>query len=298
MRFCIALILMLAPAFGRGRSEDARRDNARYEDMRANGPDDIKAMLKKGESLIHAGQLAKAQSFFENALAKIPNNPDVSFNLGMVFFLQLKWPKAIENYSKSLSVKPDQIDPLYYLAQAYYHNSEPKLALKTIAHAAELAPGNPDVCQEYGEYLAETPGKREEGLKWLEKAQTVNPGQDRIDFDIGLAQFNLHDFVNRNDYKGAIVSLQAALKKDPTNGEAAFLLAECWSALSEWERARDNFEYAFSHGYSSTSAFYGLGTALVQLGNYEGAIAPLKKALLLDHRCTRYTSSSIKHCAI
>ena len=95
--------------------------------------------------------------------------------MGMVFFLQHNWPKAIENYQKSLHVKPDHVDPLYYMAQAYYQTSKLNLARETIARAAALAPNNPDVCQEYGEYLAATRDTREEGLKWLKKARTLNP---------------------------------------------------------------------------------------------------------------------------
>jgi tetratricopeptide (TPR) repeat protein len=253
----ITFLLMLAPAYPQG-------------------PDGVTSLLSQGEALVHDGQLVQAQEFFENALLKFNDNPDLAFDLGMVFFLQHNWPKAIENYQKSLRVKPDQIDPLYYMAQAYHQSSEFNLARQTIARAAALAPDNPDVCQEHGEYLAEMPEAREEGLKWLEKARTLNPELDRIEFDIGMARFNL------NGFEEAAASLQAALKKDPANGEAAFLLAESRSALGEWEEARDNYKYALSHGYPSGGARYGLGTALVQLGSYEAALAPLADALKLD----------------
>jgi tetratricopeptide (TPR) repeat protein len=162
------------------------------------------------------------------------------------------------------------------MAQAYHQSSEPNLARETIARAAALAPDNPDVCQEYGEYLAERRDRSTEGLKWLEKARALNPDMERIDFDIGMAQFDL------NDLRGAVVSFQAVLKKDPANGEAAYYLGESLSGIGDWEKARDNYNYAFSHGYSSGPAYYGLGTTLVQLGSYEAALAPLKNALELD----------------
>ncbi len=259
-----------------GRLEDAQRETKLYEEMKAKGPDEVTPLLNQGEALVHAGQLVLAQEFFEKALLGFPNNPDLSFDLGMVFFLQHNWAKAIENYKKSLLVKPNQIDPLYYMAQAYYQSSQPNLARETIARAAELAPDNPDVCQEYGEYLIDRMDRSTEGLKWLEKARALNPDLGRIDFDIGMAQFDL------NDLRSAAVSFQAALKEDPASGEAAYFLGESLSGIGDWEKARDNYYYALSRGYSSGSVYYGLGTALVELGSYEAALAPLKNALELD----------------
>jgi tetratricopeptide (TPR) repeat protein len=253
----IALLLMLEPAF-------------------AQTPDKVTPLLNRGEALIHAGQLVQAQAFFERALLRFPENPALSFDLGMVFFLQRNWPKAIENYRMSLLVRPNQVDTLSYLAQAYYQSSELNLARETIARAAAMAPDNADVCQEYGEILAETEDNRTDGLKWLQKARTLDPLLGRIDLDIGQTYLELKDMQN------AALSLQAALKKDPANGEAAFFLGESRLGLGDWEKARDNFNYALSHGYSSGAAYYGLGMALVQLGSYEGALAPLKKALELD----------------
>jgi tetratricopeptide (TPR) repeat protein len=162
------------------------------------------------------------------------------------------------------------------MAQAYYMNSDLKLAQKTIARAAALAPDNPDVCQKYGEYLTETLETRKEGLQWLEKARSLKPSLEQIDFDIALAQFHLKNL------QGAAAGFEAALKKDPANGEAAFFLGESWSMLGDWKKARDNYDYAFSHGYSSALAYFGLGRSLVQLGSYEAALAPLQHALDLE----------------
>lgn len=256
MRIFIAVLLMSAPTF-------------------AQAPDRVTRLLNQGEALVHDGQLIQAQEFFEMASLKFPKNPDLAFDLGMVFFLQKNWSKAIENYQKSLRVKPDQVDPLYYMAQAYYQSSQLNLAREAIARAAALAPDNPDVCQEYGEYLAERTDRRTEGLKWLEKARALNSDLGRIDFDIGLAQFNL------NALQDATGSFQAALKKDPANSEAACYLGDSWSGLGAWEKARYYYSYALSHGYSSGPAYFGLGTALVELGSYEAALAPLQRALEL-----------------
>src|SRR5215469_16722877 len=99
MRAVIIFLLVLRPTFGQA-------------------PDAVTSLLNQGEALVHDGQLVQAQEFFEKALLRFPHNPDLAFDLGMDFLLQHNWPKAIENYQKSLRLKPKQVDPLYYLAQA------------------------------------------------------------------------------------------------------------------------------------------------------------------------------------
>jgi len=223
MRMFVAFLLMLAPTF-------------------AQAPDEVTPLLKQGETLIHAGQLVQAQEFFENAQRKFPDNADISFDLGTAFFLQHNWQKAIENFQKILLVKPNQTDALFYLAQAYYQNSDLARARVTIARAAELTPDNPYICQKYGEYLATTNNGEEdqgrEGIKWLKKARSLNPNLERIDYDLGMTE------LSEKDIPDAAASFEEALKKDPANGKVAFLLAETRSLMGEWEKAHDELHAA------------------------------------------------------
>jgi tetratricopeptide (TPR) repeat protein len=242
--------------------------------MAGQAPADLAAVLKKGAKLVDANQLAAAQDLYEKALRSSPDDPDLLFDLGMVYFRRRNWSKAVENYKSSLSTRPERIKPLFYLAEAYFMESDLDRARQTIAQAASIAPNDAQVCQKYGEYLSVTLETRKEGLSWLEKARRFNPGLVRIDFDIGKTRFELTDF------QSAASSFGAALKKDSSNGEAAFYLAESWANLGDWEKARDFYAYTLAHGYANGPAYYGLGRAQVELGEFEAAVGPLQHAIV------------------
>jgi len=170
------------------------------------------------------------------------------------FFFSIYWAKAIENYKKSLLVKPNQIDPLYYMAQATIRVTNLILARETIARAAELAPDNPTFARSTAstsstEWIGST-----EGLKWLEKARALTPiWADRLRYWHGANSI-------LNDLRSAAVSFQAALKEDPASGEAAYFLGESLSGIGDWEKARDTTTTLSRVEYSSGSVYYGLGT--------------------------------------
>ncbi len=239
------------------------------------GPD-LASVLQQGARLGDQGKLSAAQELYEKELGSFPDDPDLRFQLGMVYFRQQNWAKAVENYQASLAAAPGKVRPLYYLAEAYFMQSDLGRARETIAQAARIAPNDAQVCQKYGEYLSATIETRKEGLAWLQKAQHLNPDLARIDFQIGKTEFDL------TDYRSATSSLQTAFKKDSGDGEAAFYLAESWASLGDWEKARDDYNYALARGHADGPTYYGLGRALVELGKSDAALAPLERAIVLQ----------------
>jgi tetratricopeptide (TPR) repeat protein len=78
------------------------------------------------------------------------------------------------------------------------------------------------------------------------------------------------------------VSLEAALKKHPGDGRAAFYLAEAWANLGDWEKARSNYSDALSQGYANAETYYGLGRSQAELGEFESAVDLLRRALVMQ----------------
>jgi tetratricopeptide (TPR) repeat protein len=257
MRTLIACLLMTAVLAGQDRPE-------------------IAEVLRQGARLVETGQLVAAQELYEKTLSSFPGDSDLTFELGMVYFRQHNWAKAVENYKSSLSGRPGRVKPLFYLAEAYFMESNLDLARETIAQAAWIAPNDPQVCQKYGQYLSMTVETHREGLFWLQKACRLSPGLAHIDFEIGKTQFELTDFPS------AASSFETALQNNSNDGQAAFFLAETWANLSEWEKARERYNYALAQGHANGATYYGLGRALVELGEFEAALVPLQRAVALQ----------------
>jgi tetratricopeptide (TPR) repeat protein len=233
-------------------------------------------VVRQGSALIVSGKLEEARELYKNALLHTPGDPVLLFELGMISFRQRDWDHAIETFTESLKADPRNIKTLFYLSEAYFARPDLDRARETIAKAAQIVPNDAQVCQKYGEYLTATLETRREGISWLEKARRLNPALEHIDFEIGKAQFELTDFQSATD------NLEVAVHGEQRNGETSFLLAEAWSHLGDWEKARTYFEASLTRGYMNADAYYGLGQSLVQLGNSQAAIDPLRHALDLQ----------------
>lgn len=233
-------------------------------------------VVRQGSALTASGQLEEAREFYKGALLRSPGNPVLLFELGMIYFRQGDWGQAIETFNGSLKADPGNIKTLFYLSEAYFASPDVDRARETIAKAALIAPNDAQVCQKYGEYLTAALETRRQGIPWLEKARRLNPALEHIDFEIGKAQFELTDF------QSASHNLESAMRREQKNGEASFLLAESWSHLGDWEKARAYYQDCLARGYVDAHAYYGLGQSLVQSGNYPAAIEPLRHALELQ----------------
>lgn len=237
---------------------------------------EVAGVLQHGTRLVETGQLVAARELYEKAMDSFPGDANLTFELGMVYFRQQDWRKAAERYRMSLNLRPGMVKPLFYLAEAYFMESDLDAARETIHQAASIAPDDPQVCQKYGEYLSLKLETRKEGLAWLQKAGRLNPGLARIDFEIGKAQFELSGF------QSAVSSFETVLINNASDGQAAFFLAESWAKLNDWKKARQYYEYALGHGYVNGPAYYGEGRALLELGESEAALAPLRRAAAMQ----------------
>ena len=237
---------------------------------------EVDVILRKGESLVATGHFSQAKDLYEHALRQYPANPNLAYDLAMVYFHEHDWARAIDNYKKSLTATRKNVLALFYLGEAYFMNGDLDSAREAIAQAANINPDDAQICQKYGEYLALTLDTRKQAIAWLEKARSLNSGLEKIDFEIGKAQFDLTYF------QDAIPSFEKALKKNPENGEAAFFLAESQGRIGDWKSARTFYNYALTHTFATGPVYYGLGRSLVQTEDYQAALAPLQSALAVD----------------
>src|SRR6185295_3865324 len=178
------------------------------------------------------------------------------------------WPEAIDHLQKAQTLRPRHGETLYYLAQAYYLDGQREPAQQAMRRALVLAPNRPEFAQKYGEYLCEA-NLCKEGLRYLRKARRLDPSLALLDFDLGMA------YHKQAALPEARRHLEAALKQDGGNLLAARFLADVLGRQDQWKEARDLYQLVVARDPENAWALYGLGRALVALGEHEAALAPL-----------------------
>lgn len=90
----------------------------------------------------------------------------------------------------------------------------------------------------------------------------------------------------KNDYKMALAKVQLALKKNPSEFEANFLLGEIHQKLNNLESATLSYEKATTDSKNSLPAFLKLGEIYNYTQNYEKAEDNYQKALAISPETT------------
>jgi len=103
--------------------ESAKSDKDLGEEMMA------KATAGKGDIYVRKGDLEKAQNFFKESIALLPENEILPYNVGEIYFANQKLDEAIQYYDIAIKIKPDWSPPHYrqglvYLNKANYAKAE------------------------------------------------------------------------------------------------------------------------------------------------------------------------------
>tara|TARA_R110001592_G_scaffold319321_1_gene596881 strand:- start:34132 stop:36705 length:2574 start_codon:yes stop_codon:yes gene_type:complete len=114
----------------------------------------------------------------DNWLELIPNSAVATLYQAINYQQTMQKTKAMSAYEKVLEAAPYNVLALNNLGWIYFEKTDDR-ALPMLKKAAELAPENAAVLDSYGWVLAKN-GKKQEGLKFLEKAFALAPNEPEI----------------------------------------------------------------------------------------------------------------------
>ena len=232
-------------------------------------------ILGRGSALEERGEFAQAKALYLDGLRQFPRSGAINSRIGTLYLRDSNWPQAIEYLQRGSALRPRDVDTLYYLGQAFYLDGQHGPARKAIVRAATLAPDRPDVAQKLGEYLCEG-DLCTEALPYLLKARSLDPTLPNIDFDLGMTYHKLAHVPEAQRY------LEAAFKKDPGNLSAARFLADVFGRQNQWDKAKGLYQIVLAAEPRNAWALYGLGRALIALGDHEGALGPLRDSVVVE----------------
>ncbi len=235
----------------------------------------VPALKFQGSLLEDLGRDSDAVPSYEKALALAPDDSELLLKVGVYRLVAGHYDQAISLLRHRLRLIPHDRDALYYLAQAYHLDGEDGQALKAIEECVRVDPANASVWQKYGELLCSS-GDNEAALKWLLKAQHSDPSLERIDFDLGVANYNNMDFSSALKYS------TAAVEHRPDDTEALALFAAAQLKLSHWQDAEDAFDRILAIKKDDLTSLLGLGHCEVELKRYQAAVDTLQQVIQID----------------
>ena len=103
--------------------------------------------IKKLKSLVKEKKYSEALKLGTEYLDKVPNNPDVLFIIGGIYYMKNKYKTAISYFDKSLEIATYDVDVLLLKAYSHQKLGENKRAIQCCDKIREVDPKSKTVSE-------------------------------------------------------------------------------------------------------------------------------------------------------
>ncbi|HEX6864813.1 MAG TPA: tetratricopeptide repeat protein [Thermoanaerobaculia bacterium] len=251
-------------------------------------PDDVPALVHRGEILILQGKPEEAVPFLQKALKLDPKSTAAKAQLGQAALARRDFPEAVKHLEAALAESPEANRLHHPLAMAYRGLDNRTKAGEHLAKAGAVGvrPADPlvDGIQERrtGERvhlirgrIAYRAGRPAEALAEFKKAVEAKPGSVEGRINLGSA------LVLTGDKDGAIAQYREALKLDAESATAHFNLALLLADQGELPEATSHMAAVVAKRPEDGEARLTLARLLRDGGREEEALAEYAKAVEL-----------------
>lgn len=186
--------------------------------------------------------------------------------------------QAVEVALQLTRLYPEDPEVLYHAGRVFGN-----YAWLTMRKLSEVAPGSVWRYQAAGEAY-QSQGLFDMAITAFRKVIELDPARPGAHFRLGRALLERSRLpgASPSDVAEAAEVFEKELALDPSNGNAAYELAEIHRKAGKLERARELFELALKSDPGFQEARLGLGRVLLALGEPRAALAHLEKAVALD----------------
>ena len=179
------------------------------------GPPPVtKKISSKAISLLNEGKYKEAIEKFTGAITEDPENPIFYYYRGAAFEKTGDLDKAMEDYQKSVELKPDFILPTANIGKIYAKKREHEKAIEFYKKAVELGDQDATNYYNYGVCLMNL-GKNEQAKEVLEKLISLEENYSDAYYQLGIIYIGLGDSVKAKEF------LQKFIDLDPENQNAS-----------------------------------------------------------------------------
>jgi len=180
--------------------------------------------------------------------------------------------KAFSNYEAALTLKPDCIDCLRYLAKIASQQKDAERALAYLIKAKRMQPENPDVLFAFGKACLELE-LLNDAVPALERAAQLRPDNDSYIYVLGSAH------VSKKEYDAALKLFQALLKKHPDDSVLNYAIGSVFFLEVKLADAAEYLQKSIQLKPDQNAAYYYLGLVAEGNGHNDEAVAILRDLL-------------------
>jgi Flp pilus assembly protein TadD len=150
----------------------------------------------------------EAETLLKDVETKIPDQPQVHFNLGYVYRQKKDYANAESEYKKAAELSPTKPDAYVALADMYAQTGKAEQAAEYLGSQQQSFQNDATFLTAYGA-MAMNAGKEKEAEEAFSKVLAIDPGKYQVQFHLATLA------LNRNETDDAIQHLQAFIAAAP-----------------------------------------------------------------------------------
>ncbi|GAA5839632.1 hypothetical protein JCM11251_003563 [Rhodosporidiobolus azoricus] len=196
--------------------------------------------VKKASVHMELGRPEEAMGDFERALEVEPENADVFYHRGQVYFITGDYTKAISEYRRSSELDPSFIFSHIQLAVAQYKSGSQEKALHQFRRLVEKHPDSAEVWNYFGELLLDQQ-RFEEAVGAFDKSLELGKNSHPRNV-LPMVNKSLAIFQHRQDFAAAESIVREAVTIDPQCDVGVATLAQLLLQQNKVQDAVGMFE--------------------------------------------------------
>jgi tetratricopeptide (TPR) repeat protein len=236
--------------------------------------DDVQLHFTLGVVLASAKQYRAAQLELERANALKPETLEILYNLGQAYLRTGESSKAELVLNRALKLKPDSPETLYLMAQVYADQTKPVDALDLLVRAHKLAPENTDIIFLLAR-VSMSQNYFEDAIPLLESGLKIAP--KRTDLRAALGQ----SYFMSGKTEKAIDEFRTLIEIEPSARSYAFM-GLSYRHLGRFDEARKFFEAGLKQEPHNISCLFNVGFIEQRQGNNARAEQLFQEALRVN----------------
>ncbi len=179
---------------------------------------ETESKLKKAIDVFNKGKYKEAVKFFKSLLEEDSKNPILYFYIGFSYKKIGNIDSAIENFKKSIEIKPDFSFSLKELGTIYAKKGDFKKAMEFYKKAIDAGGGDADTLYNYG-VCAINLGENSVAKLAMEKVIKIDPNYSDAYYQLGLIYLGVGDMKKAKEMLERFIELEPESNNSQTAKE-------------------------------------------------------------------------------